>query len=276
MKTILVPTDFSLSADAAIHYVLKTKALDDVSLILYHCFIPFESGFYPAAQSDKENLDTNRILTERLNAIKDFILMKKPKLSISTHVDQGPEGIKILEFCKKKKVDLIIMGTKGASGLKEKLIGSFTAEVMTKATCPVLAIPEIYVFKAPKNITYATNYSKKDKKLIKSLLELNLISNPKINLLHIDWGINFFTADEDHEKYKKAIEMQFKDSSFTFNHVAGEDLEKTLLEEIVNSKTDILVMNPLKRKGIWNRIFHRSVTKKIAYHINIPLLSIPT
>ncbi|MFV7234304.1 universal stress protein [Flavobacterium sp. ZB4R12] len=275
IKTILVPTDFSLSADSAIHYVLKTTSLVDVSLILYHCFIPFESGFYPLTLSNKENLDTNRILTDRLNAIKDSILKKNANLSISTHVDQGPQGIRITEFCKKKKVDLIIMGTKGASGLKEKLIGSFTAEVMTKVACPVLAIPEKYKFKVPKNITYATNYGKKDKKVIQSLLELNLVFNPQINILHIDRGINFFTADEDYEKYKKTIEMQFKDFSFTFNHVVGKDVEKTLLEEILINKTDILVMNPLKRKGIWNWIFHKSVTKKIAYHINIPLLSIP-
>lgn len=275
IKTILVPTDFSLSADSAIHYFLKTTSLADVSLILYHCFIPFESGFYPLMLSNKENLDNNRTLTDRLNAIKDSILKKNANLSISTHVDQGPHGIRITEFCKKKKVDLIIMGTKGASGLKEKLIGSFTAEVMTKVACPVLAIPEKYKFKAPKNITYATNYGKKDKKVIQSLLELNLVFNPQINILHIDRGITFFTADEDYEKYKKTIEIQFKDLSFTFNHVVGKDVEKTLLEEIVSNKTDILVMNPLKRKGIWNRIFHKSVTKKIAYHINIPLLSIP-
>lgn len=275
IKTILVPTDFSLAADSAIHYALKTTSQIDVSIILYHCFIPFESGFYPLTLSKKENLDNNKILTDRLNAIKHSILKKNAHLSISTHVDQGPQGIRITEFCKKKKVDLIIMGTTGASGLKEKLIGSFTAEVMTEASCPVLAIPEKYKFKLPKNITYATNYGKKDKKVIQSLLKLNLVINPQINILHIDRGINFFTAEEDYEKYKKTIETQFKDLSFTFNHVVGEDIKKTLLKEIVTNKTDILVMNPLKRKGIWNRIFNQSVTKKIAYHINIPLLSIP-
>lgn len=275
IKTILVPTDFSLAADSAIHYALKTSTLAEASIILYHSFIPFESGFYSRTLSNKENFENNSVLTDRLNAIKDSILKKNAHLSISTHVDQGPGGIRITEFCKKKKVDLIIMGTTGASGLKEKLIGSFTAEVMTKVACPVLAIPDKYKFKSPKNITYATNYGKKDKKIIQSLLKLNLVIDPKINILHIDRGINFFTADEDYEKYKKTIEMQFKDLSFTFNHVVGEDIKKTLLKEIIINKTDILVLNPLKRKGIWSRIFHQSVTKKIVCHINIPLLSIP-
>lgn len=275
IKTILVPTDFSVSADSAIHYVLKIPSLVDVSIILYHCFIPFESSFYSLTQSNKENLDTNKILTDRLNVIKDSILKKNANLSISTRVDQGPEGIRIVEFCKKKKVDLIIMGTKGASGLKEKLLGSFAAEVMTTVDCPVLAIPENYKYKLPKNITFATNYSKKDKKVIQSFLKLNLVINPQINVLHIDQGTNLFITDKDYEKYKERIVMKFKDFSFTFNQVVGENIEKTLLEEIVSNKTDILVMYPLERKGIWNRLFNKSVTKKIAYHINIPLLSIP-
>ena len=131
MKTILCPTDFSILADSAIHYAVKMAVFFDASLILYHCFIPFESGFYPLRSSNQENLDTKTILTNHLTAIMNSIVDKNPSLSITIHVDQGPEGIKITEFCKKKKIDLIVMGTKGASGLKDKLIGSFSAEVMT-------------------------------------------------------------------------------------------------------------------------------------------------
>lgn len=275
MKTILVPTDFSIPADSAIHYAVKLAALWDASLILYHSFIPFESGFYLLSLSEKENMEAHKKLTQRLTAMKNSIEKKNPNLSVSIHVDQGPEGIKIIDFCKKSKADLIVMGTKGASGLKEKLIGSFTAEVMTKAPCPVLAIPNKYKFKVPEKITYATNYSKKDKKVLQSLLEFNRLFNAEINILHIDWGITLFTADDDYDRYKKTIQNHFKDFTFTFDHSVGKDISKTILEETLLDKTDLIVINPLKRKGIWNRIFHRSVTKKTAYHVPIPLLTIP-
>lgn len=180
MKTILVPTDFSIPADSAIHYAIKMAVLWDASLILYHSFIPFESGFYLLSLSEKENLEAQKILTDRLTTIKNSIIKKDPNLSISIHVDQGPEDIKIIDFCKKSKADLIVMGTKGASGLKEKLIGSFTAEVIANAPCPVLAIPNKYKFKVPKKITYATNYAKKDKKVLQSLLEFNRFSMLKL------------------------------------------------------------------------------------------------
>ena len=275
MKTILVPTDFSIPADSAVHYAVKMAVLWDASLILYHSFIPFESGFYLLSLNEKENMEAHKKLTNRLIAMKNTIEKNNPNLSVSIHVDQGPEGIMIIDFCKKSKSDLIIMGTKGASGLKEKLLGSITAEIMTSAPCPVIAIPKKYKFKIPEKITYASNYSKKDKKVLQSLLEFNRLFNAKITILHVDWGITLFTADEDYDRYKKTIQNQFKDFEFTFNHTVGKDISKTILEETQIDKTDIIVMNPLKRKGIWNRIFHRSVTKKIVYQVPIPLLTTP-
>lgn len=275
MKTILVPTDFSIPADSAIHYAIKLAELWGASLILYHSFIPFESAFYLASVSELENKEEEKIILERLSKMKYSIEKKNPNISIFVHVDQGPEGIKILEFCKKRKADLIIMGTSGASGLKEKLIGSFTAEVIAESCCPVLAIPNKYKFKVPEKIIYATNYSKKDKKVLEKLLNITEVFNASIKILHIDWGITFFTADEDHEKYKKSIQNHFKNFEFTFVHRAGKDITKTILEETLIDKIDMIVMNPMKRKGIWNRIFQRSVTKKMAYQIPIPLLSIP-
>ena len=275
MKTKLVPTDFSIPADSAIHYAVKLAVLWDASLILYHSFIPYESGFYLLSLNEKENMEAHKKVTNRLTAINNSIVKKNPNLSISIHVDQCPEGIKIIDFCNKSKADLIVMGTKGASGLKEKLIGSFTAEVMINAPCPVLAIPNKYKFKVPEKITYATNYSKKDKKVLQLLLEFNRIFNAKINILHVDWGMTLFTADEDYDSYKKTTQNHFKDSEFTYHHTVGKDISKTILEETLIDKTDMIVMNPLKRKGIWNRIFHRSVTKKTVYHVPIPLLTIP-
>lgn len=276
MKKILVPTDFSIPADSAIRYALKMAELFDASLILYHCFIPFESGFYPRTMSTKDNLENMEIIVTRLTKIKNTILKKNPNFSISVHVDQGPEEIRLIAFCKKNKIDLIIMGTAGASGLKEKFIGSFTAEIITKSPCPVIAIPENYKFKLPSKITYASNYFTRDKKVLQSLLELNQLFNAKINILHIDWGITLFTADVDFEKYKKTIENHFKNFEFTYNHLAGKDVAETILQETILDKTDMIVINPLKRKGIWNRIFHTSVTKKTAYHLHVPLLVIPS
>lgn len=275
MKKILVPTDFSIPADAAIKYAVKLAELFDASLILYHSFIPFESGFYSFAQSIKENKDTENSFTDRLVKMKTQILKFNSKLLVSVHVDRGPESIQITNFCKKNKIDLIVMGTKGASGLKEAIVGSFTADVMTKAPCLVMAIPEKYKFKMPKKITFASSYNRKDNKTIQTLVELNRFLGAKINILHIDDVDNTAESAREFNKYKLKTEKLFAEIPLSFEHIEGEKVAREILRATLEDKTDILVISPIKREGIWSHLFHKSVTKTIAYHIHIPLLMIP-
>lgn len=271
-----MPTDFSIPADNTVHYAMKLANVFDASIILYHSFIPFESGFYPRAQSQKENKNTEDNLINRLAKIKDKLLKSNKNIPVSIHVDRGPESLRLAEFCKKKKIDLIVVGAKGASGLKEVVIGSFTADTMTKAPCPVLAIPQKCKFKIPKKITFASDYHKKDIQTIKFLLKWNEPFKAKINILHIDDG-KYIPAFEEEifRNYKRKIEKQCKDNSLSFQHVEEKDISKAILHITLNDKTDILVLSPIKREEIWNRLFHKSITKSTAYHIRFPLLTIP-
>jgi len=276
MKTILVPTDLSITADYAIKYAVSLATLFDASIILYHAFIPFESSFYPIEQSKKENLETEKNLIKRLTKIKDTILKTNQNFPISIQVDRGPESVRLIEFSREKKIDLIIMGTTGASGLKEVIIGSFTAEIMTKASCPVMAIPRNYKFKLPEKITYATDLHSKDMLAIKYLTELNREFNGEISILHIDDDEHISAPEEIvFAKYKEKIERQFEGIPLKFQHIPAKEISKAILDISINDKTDMLAMSPSKRERFWDRLLSKSVTKTIAYQIVIPLLSIP-
>lgn len=276
MKTILVPTDFSIPADYAIHYAIGLAKKFNSSIILYHAFIPFESGFYSYTQSTKENLETENNLIKRLDKIKEGLLKKNKQLSVSIHVDRGPESIRLVEFCKKKKIDLIVMGTTGASGLKEVIIGSFTADTMVKAPCPVLAIPKGCKFRIPKRITFASDYHKTDIQAIRFISEWNMPFKAQINILHIDDKEQTAASESEvFTKFKNKIEKECENVPITFQHTEGTDISKAILEITLNDKTDILAISPIKHKGFWNNFFHKSITKTTAYHIRIPLLSIP-
>lgn len=275
MKKILVPTDFSISADYAIHYAVELAKLFDASIVLYHSFIPFESGFYSISESDRENLEEERNLTNRLDKIKSHLLKSNNKIPVSVHVDRGPKSIQITKFCKKNKIDLIVMGTKGASGLQEAIVGSFTADVMTKAPCFVIAIPLKSKFIMPKKITFVSDYGRKDYRIIQSILELNSFFKAKINIMHIDDINNTAESARAFNKYKIKIENRFTEIPFTCQHIEGEDVAKKILDLTLTDKTDILVISPIKKEGIWNHLFHKSITKTIAYHIHIPVLTIP-
>jgi len=91
----------------------------------------------------------------------------------------------ILETIDKKKPDLVVMGTTGASGLKEMIIGSNTSTIVEKAKCPVIAVPEKKIFSAIKSITYATNYNLTDIYALEKLVEIAKLFHAKITLLHV-------------------------------------------------------------------------------------------
>ena len=147
---------------------------------------------------------------------------------------------------------------------------------MTKAPCPVLAIPQKCKFKIPEKITFASDYHKKDIQSIKFLLKWNDPFGAKINILHIDDGELMPVAEEElFKKYKAKIKKQCEDISLSFQHVEGKDISKAILRTTLNDKTDILSLSPIKREGIWSRFFHKSITKTTAFHIHIPVLTIP-
>ena len=54
-----------------------------------------------------------------------------------------------------RSIDTVVMGTKGASGLKEKLIGSNTAQIINKTHCPVIIVPDGVSYQQPKKIAFA-------------------------------------------------------------------------------------------------------------------------
>lgn len=94
--------------------------------------------------------------------------------------------------------------------------------------------------------------------------------------MHIDDINNAPESAKAFNKYKIKIENHLAEIPFTFQHIEGEDVAKEILHTTLTDKTDILVISPIKREGIWNHLFHKSVTKTIAYHIRIPFLIIPT
>ena len=74
---------------------------------------------------------------------------------VNTQLYQGAVKPAILKAISEQEVDLVIMGTLGKSGLREKLMGSITAAVMEKTTCPLLSIPLEYDWSPPRKMLVA-------------------------------------------------------------------------------------------------------------------------
>ena len=150
-KNILVPVDGSEHSSRAIEYAFEIASKFGSKLTLLHVYffvLPITSSpvllgapNYDVMTQDSINVlsqktrkDANQILVQATNLVKGKNVVVKSLLREGRVV---PEILKVLET---EKVDLIVMGARGISGIKKLFLGSTSEEVVKKANCPVLIV----------------------------------------------------------------------------------------------------------------------------------------
>jgi nucleotide-binding universal stress UspA family protein len=140
---ILVPTDFSETADAALTHAKEVAAQFGASIRLVHVFDdPFLNGTFapdvyaPVPETLREAVlrDLKNRLAERLTSAE------KARFGGDADIVTGPTADAILADATEHHVDLIVIGTHGRRGLSHALLGSVAERVVRKAPCPVLTV----------------------------------------------------------------------------------------------------------------------------------------
>ena len=277
MIKILLPTDFSKASLNAIEYALNFASGSKSKFIFCHSFVPFDSVLAGAREENrKETIKIEQELKNRIEKLKFKMNQKFPDIDIETCIDRGVESQQIISHSKKDKIDLIIMGTTGASGLKEIIIGSVTADIIAKSECPVLAIPSNYKFKSIQKMLMPTNYALHDSIALKFLFQFSATENSTIQFLHITSKGKPSSKDTElMEAFKKTISSLLKKKNKEFCLHEGDDAGRSISNIAQDEKIDLIVMTTVKRESFIDRFFNSSLTKKMAHHTRIPLLVVP-
>lgn len=273
MKTILVPTDFSKNANNALNYAIEIAKKEHAKIILLHAF--HVAYIYPDIPIQD--------LTEQIQA-EEQLAHKQLKLLCDKVEESGTlkcefiykESLAvdfILYTIKKKKPDLVIMGTRGASGIKELIIGSNTAKVVEKAKCPVIVVPEKSSFSPIKNITYATDYNLSDINVLEKLIEIAKLFDAKITLLHVCFEVFTHEAEEEFlDIFKNKVKNEIHYHKMDFKLVYGNNFVDVLDNYIKHESPDLISMST-HYKNLFDKLFGTNSTKKMTYHTTIPLLA---
>ena len=193
MKKILFPTDFSPAADHAFIYALKLAKQMNADITTLHCYeLPALKGSH-LPRTIREVYDS--ICMEEFENYRDNVphlheIAEKAGLGTVpiNHVMQEGEAIfNIVRHAKREEVDLIVMGTTGASGMKKVFLGSIASEVMENAPCPVLAIPKQAQFDGEiDHVAFATQYKNEEVKALQWLSNWPAIKGAYIHCVHVD------------------------------------------------------------------------------------------
>ena len=162
------------------------------------------------------------------------------------------------------------MGTKGASGLTKILIGSNAVAFIGNSKTPVIAVPEHARINNIKHIVYASDMLAVNKE-VKTLIQFAQLFNSSLHLLHIVAPNSKKKIDK--EKIKNKLISNYKYPHISVHISMNDDIEEAIDEYIADVKADILAMFTHK-PTFFEKLFGKSVTREMAFHSWIPLLSI--
>ena len=163
MKKILLPTDFSKNANNAIAYAVQLFKEDQCTFYLLHTIMP---GSYSIASIDDG--PSTKVIEDvaRRNAegrLHEIVMEMKTKFANAKHTFEVIIAFNLLSsevkvVVKERAIDLIVMGTKGATGAKEVFLGTNTMSTIKKVPVAVITIPEEFTFEKPKEILFTTDF----------------------------------------------------------------------------------------------------------------------
>ncbi len=139
LRSILVPVDFSETSASALDAAVGLAKDAGARLHLMHA-VPLQGfvGVYPAPLPTGFELDLRRAAQTRLGEWSEKVIAAE--VHVTEHVERGPASEAICAKAEEIAADLIVMGTRGLTGLKHVLLGSVAERTVQRAACPVLTV----------------------------------------------------------------------------------------------------------------------------------------
>jgi nucleotide-binding universal stress UspA family protein len=266
MKKILVPCDFSKPAISAFRFALGIAAqskgavhlLNIVELPVLH-----DTVMMPVLNFEAELL---KELKEK--AEKSFSKLTTKYgvegVKVVGEVVFGPVSREIIEYAKSAEIDLIVMGSHGASGLREFVVGSNAEKIVRNSPVPVLVVKD-YSKGSIKNIVFPNTLETEDQEEL--TMKVKALQNFFKAHLHVVW-INTplnFTSDTETTKRLEAFAKRFMLKDYTIHVFNARDEEKGILEFTMKVNGDIIAMATHGRKGV-SHLLNGSLAEDVVNH----------
>ncbi|WP_066223538.1 universal stress protein [Formosa haliotis] len=272
MKRILVPTDFSKEAEYATKIAAQFAKQFNSEIYFLHMLelpIPEIDRFNSSYSEIPEALFFIKLAKKRFSELlaKDFLSDLTVHHSIKTNTTF--EGIK--ETAKELDIDLIVMGSHGATGFKEMFIGSNTEKVVRTSHIPVLVIKSKTEHFKADDVVFASDFKLDNKHTYLQAVKFAEKFNSKIHLLLVNTPNNFITTTEATKRIKHFV-SQTDYSNYTINIYNDDTVEKGILDFAEHIKADVIGISTHGRQGIAH-FFNGSISEDIVNHAIRPVIT---
>ena len=273
-KKVLFPTDFSKASKNAFIYALKLADSIHAEIVTAHFYQMPQANYINVSEYLGEIYDVNEL--SNFENYKDEVPILRRiaegnnlgHIKISHALILGDLVQEIKKLTEKENFDFIVMGTKGATGLKDTLFGTNATKVMNEVDVLTILIPEDCKYESIGKILYLAQYDSRETESFKTVLSFAQLFESEVECLQIV-SKEGQTKEDCIEEWKSLVLQK----SVSFSTKVGSDIEGIILESIQSTVPNMLAMH-VHHKNFVANIFDASLSKKLAFHINIPILAI--
>jgi nucleotide-binding universal stress UspA family protein len=281
VKKILVPTDFSEQAGYALDFAYQIALKSKAEIILINVVdYPGLSSVWGGGMNviggvepPLDNLDEsfiNNLLSRSKDEIRAMTQRLDPgSVKIKQVVEVGNPYFIISEKIEQENVNLVIMGTKGATGLEEVLIGSNTERVVRHAKCPVITIKKKRDYTKIHNIAFASNFEGDQAHVVEELFKLQDIFEAKLHLVKINTPNNFESNRTIFKEMKTFVE-KYNISNYSLNVYNDYIEEDGIIYFCEDIGADMIALATHGRTGLMH-LLSGSIAEDIVNHAKRPV-----
>lgn len=274
MKKILLPTDFSKNAWNAIDYALQFFENEECLFYILNTYTPsfYRVDYMVGGPVQSAIPDVGVDIS--LSGLEQTLLRIEKKYKNPKHQFESLSAFntptdEIKEVCENKDIDMVVMGTQGASGAKELFLGSNTVHVIRKSKRPVLAVPAEYCYQSVKQVLIPTDYaSKYNPNELEPLI--GIVSKNKV-LLHIVHAVEEDDLTRIQLENKEHLKGLLNGLSVIFQDITEEYMPNVVHSYVKKNDIDLIVMMN-KKHSFLERLLLKQNVDSIGYSSTVPFL----
>ncbi len=277
MRKILIPTDFSENAFNALKYACEVFKHERTEFYIVHAYA--DEVYRQDAANERSILEALKVSALKSSERQ----LKQTEEQLKKYASNPKHSYRFVpvfanlidaanDWVEREDIDIVVMGTRGATNDRKIVFGSNTLQVMRYVKCPVLAIPEDYEYHPPKQVLFATNYMVPYKRReLKLLGDMTGSFRSTVHLLYIDSIKTLSLRQEDHQQFLKTC---LQKSELRFETTPETDKTFAITKYILHGDIDMLVIVN-SRHSYLEDMLYQSTMDKLGLHLKIPFFVLP-
>lgn len=273
MKRILVPTDFSSQAEIALKVAAQLAKRFDGEIYLLHMLeLPLQL-VDPVNGSGTQNLPEAlffmKLAKKRFKELVEQPYLQGIKVHDTVEFHQAFDGI--MEISKEHNCDIIVMGSHGATGFKEMIIGSNTEKVVRNSHIPVLVIKSENENFNVDNFVFATDCDLENKHTLRNAKRFADKIDAKLHLLYVNTANTFMTTEDAQKCMQEFVEGE-DITNVTLNVYNDVNVEKGIINFAQKIDAGLIGISTHGRKGLAH-FFNGSISEDLVNHAKRPVVT---